>query len=397
LVIPSGFSGSGNFKFFSFADFSHALSLLHPNWPENIFGKVYFLDPKFLILPLIAFSSLLFVKNKNILYFALISLFGIFLAKGANPPFGEINSWFFSHVPGMSMFRDPTKWYVLIVLGYSILIPYSLKEISKYFKFIPILFAIYFLFLINPIFAYLKLHQVPQEYVQLKNFLNNQNTFSRTLWIPQWQRYGYFSNTHPAIGRYEIFDTYNNKKMVGELKNDQELLSELSVKYVIVPFDSEGEMFTNYRKYSDLEYQKVVNGISSIGWLKPVANFGKIKVFEPPFAKDHFFSSSKNLKVSYKFINPSSYEVKVENAKKGDILVFSEGYDKNWVAEAFGLRVQSKKFNAMLNSFKLPQDGTYALKVYFQPQKWVNIGLVLSLLSLISAIGLIIFGYRSKK
>ena len=39
------------------------LSLLHPNWPENLFGKTYFLQPEFLLLPVLAFSSLLFIKN----------------------------------------------------------------------------------------------------------------------------------------------------------------------------------------------------------------------------------------------------------------------------------------------------------------------------------------------
>src|SRR5258706_7411614 len=48
-------------KFFSFAKFENALGLLHPNWPENIFGKVGFMKPEFLLLPILAFSSLLFI------------------------------------------------------------------------------------------------------------------------------------------------------------------------------------------------------------------------------------------------------------------------------------------------------------------------------------------------
>ena len=54
------FSSIEGFRFFSFATFAQTLSLLHPNWPENLFGKVYFMKPEFLILPLLAFSSLLF-------------------------------------------------------------------------------------------------------------------------------------------------------------------------------------------------------------------------------------------------------------------------------------------------------------------------------------------------
>ena len=62
-ALGSAYTTVGALRFFSFADFSHSLSLLHPNWPENLFGKTYFLQPEFLLLPMLAFSSLLFVKS----------------------------------------------------------------------------------------------------------------------------------------------------------------------------------------------------------------------------------------------------------------------------------------------------------------------------------------------
>ncbi|MEK9184848.1 MAG: hypothetical protein AAB866_01630, partial [Patescibacteria group bacterium] len=51
-------------------------------------------------------------------------------AKQPFPPFGQINVWLFQHFPGMIMFRDPTKWYVLTAVSYAILIPFSLLKIS---------------------------------------------------------------------------------------------------------------------------------------------------------------------------------------------------------------------------------------------------------------------------
>ncbi len=206
LPIPEGFVSVSGFKFFSFADFSHALPLLHPNWPENIFGKIYFLQPEFLIIPILAFSSLLFTKNKTILFFSFIGLLGAFLAKGANPPFGEINQWLFQYIPGMNMFRDPTKFYLLVALSYSVLIPFSLSKIVdgilsiKYhvlsikigsvFYLVPAAFIIFWVFSIHPaIFGQLKgtfeKHEVPKEYIELKDFLYNQPDFFRTLWIPR--------------------------------------------------------------------------------------------------------------------------------------------------------------------------------------------------------------------
>lgn len=135
------YTSSSAVPFFSFADFSHALSLLHPNWPENMFGKTYFLQPEFLVLPALAFVSLLFIRRRTgsreqiadsgqqIVFFSLLALLGAFLAKGANEPFGNVYLWLFDHIPGFVMFRDPSKWYVLVAISYSILVPFSLEGV----------------------------------------------------------------------------------------------------------------------------------------------------------------------------------------------------------------------------------------------------------------------------
>lgn len=397
-ALPSGFNSAQGFEFFSFADFSHSLSLLHPNWPENIFGKVYFLKPEFLILPIIAFSALLFTKNKTILFFSFLGLLGTFLAKGANPSFGQINEWLFQSFPGMVMFRDPTKWYLLIALSYSILIPYTLKKISEYFKFAVVLFVLYFIYLMNPIFGQIKIYQVPQGYVKLKYFLDNQRKFSRTLWIPQWQRFGYFSNNHPAIGREEI-SKGNSKNQMKQLKESgvSNLLRDLSVRYIIVPYDSEGEIFLKDRKYDNKLYENTVSEVRKIQWLNEIDGFGKIKVFEISSPKDHFWSLSENLKINYRYINPTKYMVNIENAKKNDILIFSESFDRNWQAQGLGFKVNSFEYNNRYNSFSLPKNGNYSLLIYYTPQDWVNIGVAISTITLIFALGFLGFSLICRK
>lgn len=121
--IPQEYTNALSLSFFSFADFSHALALLHPNWPENLFGRIYFLQPEFLLLPILAFAALLTVNKKRsekdrgaILFFSLAGLVGIFLAKGVNPPFGQIYEWLFTKMPGFFLFRDPIKFYTIIAL-----------------------------------------------------------------------------------------------------------------------------------------------------------------------------------------------------------------------------------------------------------------------------------------
>lgn len=411
--LPSGFDSLSSFKFFSFARLENSISLLHPNWPENIFGKVYFLRPEFLMFPIIAFSALLFKKNKNILFFSLLSLIGIFLAKGANEPFGFINEFLFQHIPGMKMFRDSTKWYLLITLGYSILIPFSVasiyellgKHLRPYFKnvfliIIIIYFALiaystlYYRFANNP-----KPNMVPDEYAKLKNLIANQQLFFRTLWVPEWQRFGFFSNNHPAIGRHEIFGTGTSYKTIENINRNKILLQDISVKYVIVPYDSQEEIFLKDRKYDERLYLETIKSVRKITWLKELKGFGKIAVFEVSNPKDHFYIIGNNLlkdrQVEYEYLNPTEYKVTVEDTVKGDILVFSESFDTGWVARN-GINVKSREYNN-LNSFILPKDGTYSFTVYYEPQKWVNVGLVVSSLTLTLILIFLGFGYLAKK
>ena len=409
------FSSQEAVKFFSFANLENSISLLHPNFPENIFGKTYFLKPEFLLLPVLAFSSLLFIcKNRRmVVWSALLGLIGVFLAKGANDPLGGIYIWMFNHIPGFVMFRDPTKFYILIALSYSILIPYSIFNITKFtkskiqskyqifnFSYVFFLFTIfYLLFLARPLFfgpsgPIHKPQTVPNDYVLFKDYLVSQPEFFRTLWIPQWQRFGYFSNNHPAIGREELLKG-DVKKQLAKLKelNSEEQLRELGIKYIIVPYDSEKEIFLKDRKYDKRAYEETVQVLQKITWLRQMDGFEKVRVFEINSPKDHFWSKNRNLIINYKFISPSEYRLNVKNAKMGDVLIFSEGFDKNWAAESLssqGLTLQSQRFGNNLNSFVLPENGDYELRVYYKPQQWVSIGLVISLISFLSLLILLI-------
>lgn len=450
------YNSSAAVKFLSFADFSHTLSFLHPNWPENIFGKIYFLQPEFILLPILTYSSLLFIRNsklnlptggqnsklefkiqkfknnlaieqsnnKTIIFFALLGLVGTFLAKGANPPFGEIYIWLFKHFPGFMMFRDPTKWYTLIAISYSVLVPLSVwriyawlnsklnpptggqnsKEQLKIQKYIPNLFLIltcfYLLFLIRPavlgqLSGTFKTTRAPGEYVKLKDFLYNQPQFFRTLWVPVTQRFSFSSDNHPAISGQGILEVTDTPKVGMQLfkPNSEQLIQEAGVKYIIVPYDSEAEIFLKDRKYDEEQYRETVNRLKSVKWLKPLdEKFGKIVLFEVPNTRDHFFlvpqTHDLRSKINYQMINPTKYLVNLKNMKKGTTLVFSESYDVGWKAKvvndssvkeiatvAYGGLTMTNR----LNSFVLPESQSYTLEVIYEPQKWVNVGLIVAI------------------
>lgn len=301
-------------SFLSFATFSNSLSLLHPNWPENLFGKIGFMKSEFIMLPIIAYSSLFFIKNSKlqlksqklennstieqssnraILFFVFLGLTGAFLAKGTNPPFGEIYVWL-SNLPGFGLFRDSTKFYLWVVLAFSVLIPFSLFKLSEKvssirYKVLSIGFLLFWLILIHPaVFVQLtgtfRPHEVPKEYIILKDFLNTQPEFFKTLWVPAIERFGFNSRTKPAISSVEIFGVSSVSRVLErfefpEVKNQ---LKDEEVKYIIIPYDILQEIFITDRKYDNRLYMKTIDKLENIHWLSEVKNnnFGRIKVFE---------------------------------------------------------------------------------------------------------------------
>jgi uncharacterized membrane protein YfhO len=87
----------------------------------------------------------------------------------------------------------------------------------------------------------------------------------------------------------------------------------------------------------------------------------------------------------------------VRNAKKGDRVVFAESYDNKWLATSSKFKVQSSKFDGRFNSFVLPGDGDYSLRIYYTPQDYVNIGVIISIVTLVGALGTLIVLVIKKK
>lgn len=418
---PFNYNSLGGFKFFSFAEFPYAISLLHPNWPDNIFGKVNFYKPEFMILPIIGFSVLNYLKltgrsnakgekeKRLTLFFAFLLLYGAFLAKGVNEPLGAGNIFLFKYIPGMSLFRDPTKFYTIIAVAYSMLIPLAflhlietrLKKNKKYSIYIYILFTVSYLGILfsqlyNSNLKFFEERTIPQEYISFKNMIVNENEYFRTLWVPQWQRYGYFSDLNPAIGRGEVIPFASPISMAKELKDDRVIrqLQDLGVKYIVLPYDSLGEFFIDDRKYDEKTYIKTKLELDTNTNLSKKTNFGKVFVYELDGWKDRFRLIS-NSGIRWKANSATEYEIELENDKIESKLIFSDSFDPNWVAIWGDQVVNSKAFNDVLNSFDISK-GAKHIKIYYAPQKLVNIGLILSGTSLFLILAVIAYLGKEK-
>jgi hypothetical protein len=172
-----------------------------------------------------------------------------------------------------------------------------MTRLKKYLPHAVILtFVAFWLYLIRPAWlgqlgGTFKRREVPQEYVELKDFIHGQDEFFRTFWIPRRQRFGFYSNKHPAIDSVDLLKAASPFAVVEWLnkKGSQEKLARWGVKYVIIPFDSEGELFLEDRKYSKRERANIKKQIKNIAWLKKVESFGRIDVFKTQYYYGHFW------------------------------------------------------------------------------------------------------------
>ena len=266
----------------SWMNIFNSFTLMHPFWTGKA-PTAFIVQPiplYMFAIPFLAFSSLLFKSkdnDKTLLFFAVLGILGVFLVKQENAPFGQIYTWLFHNFPGFNMFREASKFYLPIALSYSILLGYSANAIyekishfkdGSVLKYVFIIVVLIILIIpakpafTNELGETFETTTIPDEYVQLKDYLHNQNEYFRTFWYPNRQRFGYYSNNHPMIGGIDVL-FYENGALskfmppnptwasLPENNTLNNLLDILSVKYIVIPYDSENEIYRHYSPKMD--------------------------------------------------------------------------------------------------------------------------------------------------
>ncbi|MFH0749523.1 MAG: hypothetical protein V1917_01235 [Candidatus Gottesmanbacteria bacterium] len=421
IEVSEVYTNPGMLKFLSFADFSHALSFLHPNWPENLFGKVYFLQPEFLLLPILAFTSFLFISKKKIetkkvqplLFFVLLALIGAFFAKGVNDPFGGIFNWCFIHIPGFVMFRDPTKFYLYIAIAYAVLIPFTLSFVTdslvkllngknkKLHSAIPVILFVVFLgfwaftirqAVMGKIEGTLHTVVVPRDYQQFENQQSQElDPFFRTFWIPSVHRFAYPTSAHPAIDALTVTSSTSASGVMNWMKSSSTELqfARWNVAYVVVPIDTDGTLFTTERLYDAAKRNEIIIALDEIPWLKREREYTDLAVWRTEGIMGHMWKNNGEpiLAVSK---TPIRYEIPQQSFEAGDRIVFSESYSPLWIAAFGNVQISSTKTPDGLNQFIIPKAYSGPVEITYKAQQAGNWGMWIGILC---GIGYIVFLY----
>ena len=458
VVLDRGLFGN------EFLNIIYSLSLYHPFWTGK---QIAVFNPQvvmsyFWLIPIFAFLGLyLNRKNKLVLFFGIISLLGVFLTKQVGHPFTGVYAWLFQYFPGFNAFREASKFYYLVVLGYAVLIGsfiswlwshWTKGELKIYTKYIltggiVLIFSINSIPILNGVFGsiYVPL-KIPEDYLKLESFIQNDNIYSRTLWVPRYSRWGMVSFLHPEISEVdEIYGDWNKfisseedpnvlfqSNLFLSILNKQfsnNLLNATSVKYIVVPLEDKASQDDFFPYYGNSR-QYYIKSLDKITYLHKL-NIGTkdLVIYENNNSKPHIYITqkketvSKNLEfktVESEFINGSEYKILLKNVSGSFYLNFSDNYNNNWEIRAgsfswfktltdknyFLPDVLHFKNDAGLNSFYLDtgkickaysctrnNDGSYniMLTLYFAPQSYMYLGLIIAGVVLIFVFGSLIF------
>ena len=328
INLPSTYARAAQLSTLSFATLGNSLFLLQPNWHLNVFGKVTPLLPAFVFIPMLVFVAPLLYspsssisKAKRVVFWLIVSLISVFLVKGANPPLSNVYPWLFTHIPGFLLFRDPTKFYFLVALSFSVLIGFTLDRLARKInweirvyntkiKILPILLVGYFALLVSPVWLGKMtgtfappIYQ--KEFFNLASIFENDESFGRIFWLPSIPPLGYSSPAHPSleasrlvqlrpfvigtVGTYEQFNFLREAPFMGQL------FDVAGIKYVSYPYpDTRREDL----KQDNIDYYDAfLNQLTKLPWIKNRVTDPPVPLLETKSHQDHFFIADNTLAV----------------------------------------------------------------------------------------------------
>ncbi len=340
-----------------------AFNLFHPFWsggPISWFN-VQKIPLFFWLIPILVFGGLIVnKKNKLVTFFGFMSLLGIFLVKQSHAPFVNFYNWLYLHFPGFNAFREATKFYFFIALGYAVLIgsfvDFILKE-SKYRwkshinKVLVLIIVFIFVFNTKPIITgeiqtMFTPRNIPNDYIILSNFINNEKKYYKIFWTPRDSRFSAFTNKNPKLSNVgEISSSLKNfvlKKTSNSTKNQiasvfknnySDFIFNLSsIKYVAIPIQDITNDDDFYKYYGGDKDPRIrqwyIDQVDKASWLKKI-NIGTkdLVVYENKDYKENIFSFSK----LYNFVSLQNLDDKYDFTDKlgNDFYFVSSSTDKS--------------------------------------------------------------------
>jgi len=152
-------------------------------------------------------------------------------------------------------------------------------------------------------------------------------------------------------------------------------------------FSSRG--WTQYIGYFKVpENSTVIRIVLAAGWVfNPLYKIGYVEfdnVVLLPLS-EVFPSNNMSTQLSYEKISPTLWKVSL-NISQPSMLAFAESYDPLWVCYVNGQKIHSIPLYGVINGFYINQTGHLEITIEYEPQRWFNLGCIISLTTLLACL-----------
>lgn len=388
-----------------------SFNLSTTNYPfMKFYQSAIFIFTSWLIVAIIA-CNLFFKKSRLEVFLFILAIIFIFFAAGTNPPFGKIYGWLWDHLPGFNLYRGPTKWAILFMLIYSVLIGlivYRISDSSKKIIFYPFALLFILVILVNgtPILSgnlkgWLVPISVPENYYQFKDWLANQSGDFKTWIMPRqnwyikynWSKYDLtdiinfltpkpiieeFSVGAPAAKTSQFIEKINDVIDQDNLNKLGHLLAISGTKYIFLRND--GGSFDQETNESQVikntfiipkSWEKVKSLLDKSKDISLAKKFGLFDIYKingslvhneiyTPQTAYYFDGQVENLSslVSLKEYQPDSGIFLAEQNQGSEIIPLT-----NQKIIARNIQQFSLGNKQLINWIKIPQEGNYQIAV----------------------------------
>lgn len=319
------------------------------------------------------------VSRKNKALLLLFFLVATFMAKGPNPPFGEVYTKLILDFPLFRIFRTTSSVILGGLIFFSMLIPIVLSEISQKFKSKKV-FTAYFVCLIiisYPIFLGHKYYnanqspsegrgyKIPKEYFSIsqkldsldKNYSVLQLPFSDGYILKNWGYFGadilYWSSNSPRIHRpdqpglslEEYYGLGNFNVSNNTILNN--------VRHILIQKDTPDTPQCNFENlgkvaYSDIYfdlieidkeyYRPKVYATLTASTMSAGLSGRTLRFIDPTLRKSLCLELTENitkidngnLESNFQRVNPTKYQVNITTSNEKFTLVLNEKYNSDW-------------------------------------------------------------------
>jgi hypothetical protein len=118
---------------------------------------------------------------------------------------------------------------------------------------------------------------------------------------------------------------------------------------------------------------------------------------EQTLSVNELFKPKPTPTITYEQINPCKYTVHVENSNAPFLLIFSEAYDPMWKAYIENNEILPTSMYSIVNGFYIEKTGNFDITIYFTGQTYTDIGLKISIATLIIVMTIIIIPTKKLK